>query len=94
MALDEKDIGTDILNTDDSDIPTDFMEVFCLLVARMVKVSVFFFQYKHGQNKWGVELSNDTSESSAEHSIYSCWTVFLLLMEADSAEIRHGRWCN
>lgn len=24
-----------------------------------------------------------------EHSIYSCWTVFLLLMEAGSAETHH-----
>lgn len=45
MALDEKDIGTDILHTDYSDIPLPFGENgqrFSLLL---------FFQYTHGQNK-------------------------------------------
>lgn len=47
MALDGKDVGTDILHTDDSDIPTDFMQVFVAL-WREWSTFVFFFQYTHG----------------------------------------------
>lgn len=47
MALDGKDIGTDILHTDDSDFPTDFMQVFVAL-WRERSMFLSFFRYTHG----------------------------------------------